>query len=125
MDKFITGIIIVGFILVCILIEKIRKTEWWNHRGLRETLRCGTASAKMDVILLLHDTETKADIMAMVYSLRDPVTRSTAISVLKNMKPCTLEILRKALRSEKDKEMKEIIMEVVKELERKYEHSLN
>ena len=124
MDKFIAGIIIIGIIFVCVLLEKIRKTEWWKHRGLRQTLKFGSATAKMDATLLLQDSETKADIKALVHSLRDPATRPTAISVLKNMKLFTLEILRKSSNSEKDKEIKTIIMEIIKELEKKYGPSL-
>lgn len=120
MDKLIVGIIVIGLILVCVLLEKIRKTEWWNHRGLRQTLKFGSATAKMDIILLLQDSETKADILALIHSLRDPTTRTTAISVIKKMKPFALQTLRKALRSEKNTEIQAIISEIINELEKKY-----
>jgi len=120
MDKLIAGTIIIGFIIVCLMLEKIRKTEWWNHRGLRQTLKFGSATAKMDVILLLQDSETKADILALIYSLRDPTTRPTAISVIKKVKPFALQTLRKALRSEKDTEIQAIITEIISKLEKKY-----
>ena len=120
MDKFIAGIIIIGFVLVCVVLEKIRRTDWWKHRGLRQTLKFGSATAKMDVILLLQDSETKADILALIHSLKDPTTRPTALSVIKKMKPVTLPILREALRSEKDTKIQTILSEIIHELEKKY-----
>jgi hypothetical protein len=120
MGRFIViGIILISFIFVFILLEKLFKTGWWKHRGIRETLRFGSPTAKLDAILLLQDSETKADIKALVHSLRDPVTCPTAISVLKNTKPFASEILRRLSVSEKDKEIKEIIIEVIKVLEKK------
>ncbi|MGA1875660.1 MAG: hypothetical protein ACMUIA_08625 [bacterium] len=126
MDQFkIISIVLIGLIFVFILLEKLFKTGWWKHKGIRETIRFGSTTAKLDAILLLQDSETKADIKALVHSLRDPVTCPTAISVLKNTKPFALEILRRLSVSEKDKEIKEIIMDIVKALEKKYEHSLS
>ena len=119
MDKFIGGIIISGFILLFILLEKLRRSEWWKHRGNRETLGYGSGTAKIDAVLLLRNSETKSDIVALLHSLRDPATQSTTISVLKKMSPTALETFRNFLASEKNEEIKAILIDIIKELEKK------